>query len=215
MINIIYIIIKDIDGCVLYPFFYVLNFMEVIIINNNQNYNQKPKNNQTDELINENIRFKEMLVIGNDGTKYGVMQRRDAFNLANELSLDLVIVSAEAKPPVAKLMDYKKFKFEQKKKQKEIKKNQKITVVKEVQLSPVIDKHDLETKANLARKFIQKDNKVKVTLRFKGRMIMHQDLGFKVMQEFADNLADVGQIESQIKLEGKQLFMTIGPKKEK
>ena len=200
---------------ILYPFFYVLKFMEVIIINNNQNYNQRPKNNQADELVNENIRFKEMLVIGNDGTKYGVMQRRDAFNLANELSLDLVIVSAEAKPPVAKLMDYKKFKFEQKKKQKEIKKNQKITVVKEVQLSPVIDKHDLETKANLARKFIQKDNKVKVTLRFKGRMIMHQDLGFKVMQEFADNLADVGQIESQIKLEGKQLFMTIGPKKEK
>ena len=200
---------------ILYPFFYVLKFMEVIIINNNQNYNQRPKNNQADELVNENIRFKEMLVIGNDGTKYGVMQRRDAFNLANELSLDLVIVSAEAKPPVAKLMDYKKFKFEQKKKQKEIKKNQKVTVVKEVQLSPVIDKHDLETKANLSRKFIQKDNKVKVTLRFKGRMIMHQDLGFKVMQEFADSLADVGQIESQIKLEGKQLFMTIVPKKEK
>ena len=200
---------------ILYPFFYVLNFMEVIIINNNQNYNQRPKNNQADELVNENIRFKEMLVIGNDGTKYGVMQRRDAFNLANDLSLDLVVVSAEAKPPVAKLMDYKKFKFEQKKKQKEIKKNQKITVVKEVQLSPVIDKHDLETKANLSRKFIQKDNKVKVTLRFKGRMIMHQDLGIKVMQEFADSLSDVGQIESQIKLEGKQLFMTIVPKKEK
>ena len=187
----------------------------MIIINNNQNYNQRPKNNQADELVNENIRFKEMLVIGNDGTKYGVMQRRDAFNLANDLSLDLVVVSAEAKPPVAKLMDYKKFKFEQKKKQKEIKKNQKITVVKEVQLSPVIDKHDLETKANLSRKFIQKDNKVKVTLRFKGRMIMHQDLGIKVMQEFADSLSDVGQIESQIKLEGKQLFMTIVPKKEK
>lgn len=189
--------------------------MEVIIINNNQNYNQKPRNNQADELVNENIRFKEMLVIGNDGTKYGVMARKDAFNLANDLSLDLVIVSAEAKPPVAKLMDYKKFKFEQKKKQKEIKKNQKITVVKEVQLSPVIDKHDLETKANLARKFIQKDNKVKVTLRFKGRMIMHQDIGLKVMQEFADSLSDVGQLDSQIKLEGKQLLMTIGPKKEK
>ena len=101
----------------MYPFFYVLNFVEVIIINNNQNYNQRPKREQTDELVNENIRFKEMLVIGNDGTKYGVMQRRDAFNLANDLSLDLVIVSAEAKPPVAKLMDYKKFKFEQKKKQ--------------------------------------------------------------------------------------------------
>ena len=202
-------------GAIIVPIFYILKIMEVIIINNNQNYNQRPKREQSEELVNENIRFKEMLVIGNDGTKYGVMQRRDAFNLANDLSLDLVVVSAEAKPPVAKLMDYKKFKFEQKKKQKEIKKNQKVTVVKEVQLSPVIDKHDLETKANLARKFIQKDNKVKVTLRFKGRMIMHQDLGVKVMQEFADNLADVGQIDSQIKLEGKQLFMTIGPKKEK
>ena len=101
-----------------------------------------------------------------------------------ELGLDLVIVSAEAKPPVAKLMDYKKFRFEQKKKAKEIKKNQKVTVVKEVQLSPVIDKHDLETKANIARKFILKDNKVKVTLRFKGRMIVHQDIGVKVMEEF-------------------------------
>ena len=188
---------------------------EVIIINNNQNYNQKPKRDQNEELVNENIRFKEMLVIGADGTKHGILSRKDAFNLANDLGLDIVVVSAEAKPPVAKLMDYKKFRFEQKKKQKEIKKNQKVTVVKEVQLSPVIDKHDLETKANIARKFIQKDNKVKVTLRFKGRMIMHQDLGYKVMQEFADTLADVGQIENQIKLEGKQLFMTIVPKKEK
>jgi translation initiation factor IF-3 len=112
-------------------------------------------------------------------------------------------------------MDYKKFRFEQKKKAKEIKKNQKVTVVKEVQLSPVIDKHDLETKANIARKFIQKDNKVKVTLRFKGRMIVHQDIGVKVMEEFATLLEDVAQVEANIKLEGKQLFMTLGPKREK
>ena len=98
---------------------------------------------------------------------------------------------------------------------KEIKKNQKVTVVKEVQLSPVIDKHDLETKANIARKFIQKDNKVKVTLRFKGRMIVHQDIGIKVMEEFAELLSDVSSIEANIKLEGKQLFMTLGPKREK
>jgi translation initiation factor IF-3 len=156
-----------------------------------------------------------MLVIGADGAKHGVLQRRDALKLAMESGLDLVIVSAEARPPVAKLMDYKKFRFEQKKKAKEIKKNQKVTVVKEVQLSPVIDKHDLETKANIARKFIQKDNKVKVTLRFKGRMIVHQDIGLKVMQEFAELLSDVAQIEANIKLEGKQLFMTLGPKREK
>jgi translation initiation factor IF-3 len=112
-------------------------------------------------------------------------------------------------------MDYKKFRFEQKKKAKEIKKNQKVTIVKEVQLSPVIDKHDLETKANITRKFIQKDNKVKVTLRFKGRMIVHQDIGIKVMEEFAELLSDVSSIEANIKLEGKQLFMTLGPKREK
>ena len=195
--------------------FFIPKFMEVIIINNNQSYNQKQNKNQNEELVNENIRFKEMLVIGADGIKHGVLQRRDALKLAMELGLDLVIVSAEAKPPVAKLMDYKKFRFEQKKKAKEIKKNQKVTVVKEVQLSPVIDKHDLETKANIARKFILKDNKVKVTLRFKGRMIAHQDIGVKVMEEFAGLLEDVAQIEANIKLEGKQLFMTLGPKKEK
>ena len=194
--------------------FFIPKFMEVIIINNNQGFNQKQKN-QNEELVNENIRFKEMLVIGADGTKHGVLQRRDALKLAMELGLDLVVVSAEAKPPVAKLMDYKKFRFEQKKKAKEIKKNQKVTVVKEVQLSPVIDKHDLETKANIARKFILKDNKVKVTLRFKGRMIVHQDIGVKVMEEFASLLADVAQLDANIKLEGKQLFMTLGPKKEK
>ena len=195
--------------------FFIPKFMEVIIINNNQSFNQKQNKNQNEELVNENIRFKEMLVIGADGTKHGILQRKDALKLAMELGLDLVVVSAEARPPVAKLMDYKKFRFEQKKKAKEIKKNQKVTVVKEVQLSPVIDKHDLETKANIARKFILKDNKVKVTLRFKGRMIVHQEIGVKVMEEFAALLSDVAQVDANIKLEGKQLFMTLGPKKEK
>ena len=180
----------------------------MIFINYNQQNGQNGRNkHEAEDLVNENIRFKEMLVIGNDGTKYGVLSRNDAFRKASELGLDIVVVSAEAKPPVAKLMDYKKYRFEQK--------NQKVTVVKEVQLSPVIDKHDLETKANLSRKFIEKENRVKVTLRFRGRMIVHQDLGFKVMQEFADQLADVAQIDSQIRLEGKQLFMTLTPKKDK
>ena len=178
--------------------FLFIKILEVIFINyNNQNNGQNARQkHDAEDLVNESIRFKEMLVIGNDGTKYGVLSRNEAFRKASELGLDIVIVSAEAKPPVAKLMDYKKYRFEQKKKQKEIKKNQKVTVVKEVQLSPVIDKHDLETKANLARKFIEKENRVKVTLRFRGRMIVHQDLGVKVMQEFADQLADVAQIDS-------------------
>ena len=198
------------------PIFLFIEYLEVIFINYNQQNGQNGRNkHEAEDLVNENIRFKEMLVIGNDGTKYGVLSRNDAFRKASELGLDIVVVSAEAKPPVAKLMDYKKYRFEQKKKQKEIKKNQKVTVVKEVQLSPVIDKHDLETKANLSRKFIEKENRVKVTLRFRGRMIVHQDLGFKVMQEFADQLADVAQIDSQIRLEGKQLFMTLTPKKDK
>lgn len=199
------------------PIFLFIKILEVIFINyNNQNNGQNARQkHDAEDLVNESIRFKEMLVIGNDGTKYGVLSRNEAFRKASELGLDIVIVSAEAKPPVAKLMDYKKYRFEQKKKQKEIKKNQKVTVVKEVQLSPVIDKHDLETKANLARKFIEKENRVKVTLRFRGRMIVHQDLGVKVMQEFADQLADVAQIDSQIRLEGKQLFMTLTPKKDK
>ena len=198
------------------PIFYFIKlYLEVIFINNQQQNGQKPKRNETEELVNENIRFKELLVIGSDGSKYGVISRNEAMRKASELGLDLVVVSADAKPPVAKLMDYKKYRYEQKKKQREIKKNQKVTVVKEVQLSPVIDKHDLETKANIARKFIEKENKVKVTLRFKGRMIAHQDLGIKVMNDFAQSLADVAQIDSQIKLEGKQLFMTLGQKKDK
>lgn len=197
--------------------FFIYTILEVILINYNNQYNGQNGRgkHEAEDLVNENIRFKEMLVIGSDGTKYGILSRNDAFRKASELGLDVVVVSAEAKPPVAKLMDYKKYRFEQKKKQKEIKKNQKVTVVKEVQLSPVIDKHDLETKANLSRKFIEKENRVKVTLRFRGRMIVHQDLGFKVMQDFADQLADVAQIDSQIRLEGKQLFMTLVPKKDK
>lgn len=184
------------------------------IINQNPNY-QRPKKDQQEELVNENIRAKELLVIGSDGSNYGVITRGEALRKAQDLELDLVVVAPDAKPPVAKIMDYKKFRFEQKKKQKEAKRNQKVTVVKEVQLSPVIEKHDLETKANIARKFLEKDNRVKVTLRFRGRMIAHQDLGFKVMEDFAGSLADVAQVDNQPKLEGKLLAMTLAPKKDK
>ena len=199
-------------------FIYPFIFIGGVIIPNPyyvKDQNNGPKKKEVEELVNEDIHFKEMLVIGSDGSKYGVITRSEALRAASDLGLDLVVVSADSKPPVAKIMDYKKFKYDQKKKQKEAKKNQHVTVVKEVQLSPVIDKHDLETKANLARKFIEKTNRVKVSLRFRGRMIAHQDLGFKVMQDFAAQLADVAQVDSEPKLDGKQLFMTLAPKKDK
>jgi translation initiation factor IF-3 len=187
----------------------------VFTIPNPNNVQRDPRKKEQEELVNENIRFKEMLVIGSDGSKYGVITRTEALKAASDLDLDLVIVSADSKPPVAKIMDYKKFKYDQKKKQKEAKKNQQKTVVKEIQLSPVIDRHDLETKANLAKKFLEKNNRINVSLRFKGRMIAHQDLGFKIMQDFVQVLEDVAQVDSQPKLEGKLLSMTLVPKKDK
>ena len=182
--------------------------MEVAAIN-------KQKKGADEALVNDAIRCKEMLVITDKGEKLGVLARNKALNEAENRGLDLVLVSPDANPPVAKMMDYSRFRFEQQKKLKEMKKKQKVIVVQEIQLSPTIEKHDFETKARKAKTILEKGNKVKVSLRFFGRMIVHQDLGFKVMQEFADQLADVAQIDSQIRLEGKQLFMTLTPKKDK
>ncbi len=129
--------------------------------------------------------------------------------------LDLVLVSPDSNPPVAKLMDYSKFYFEQKKKAKEMKKNQKVVVVQEIRLSPTIEKHDFDTKSKNARKMLLKGNKVKVSLRFFGRMISHQDLGKEVVEKFAESLADISNIESPIKLDGRSLFTVLGPKSDK
>ncbi len=193
-------------ACRCNPFFYAKLYMEVKFINKQRN--------QQEDLINDNIRAKEMLVIGADGTKYGVLSKSEAQKKADDLNLDLVLISPDAKPPVAKILDYSKHRFEQQKKAKEIKKNQKVTVVKEVQLSPVIDKHDFDTKANNARKFLAKGNKVKVTLRFKGRMIVHKDLGQKVIEEFVENLKDVAVKDAPIKLDGRSYILILNPIKE-
>ncbi len=194
-------------GAYLYvPIFYAKKLERWILINKQRN--------QQEDLINENIRAQEMLVIGNDGTKYGVLSKRDALAKADELNLDLVLISPDAKPPVAKILDYSKHRFEQQKKAKEIKKNQKVTTVKEVQLSPVIEKHDLETKGKNARKFLGKGDKVKVTLRFKGRMIVHADLGRKVVADFVESLADVASPDSPIKQDGRSLIVILTPLKE-
>lgn len=171
---------------------------------------------KTDEaIINEDIKSQQVLVITNTGEKLGVLARKEALAKAYELGLDLVLVSPDAKPPVAKIMDYSKFRFEQQKKAKEMKKNQKVVVVQEIRLSPTIEKHDFDTKANNARKMLLKGNKVKVSLRFFGRMIAHQDLGEQVVKNFAEALSDVSVIEAPIKLDGRSLFTVLGPKQDK
>ena len=156
-----------------------------------------------------------MLVITHKGEKLGVLSRQAALDAADEHNLDLVLVSPEGNPPVAKLMDYSRFRFEQQKKLKEMKKNQKVVVVQEIQLSPTIEKHDFETKARKAKSILEKGNKVKVSLRFFGRMIVHQDLGKEVIERFVQSLSEVSTIESQIRLEGRTLFAVIAPKTNK
>jgi translation initiation factor IF-3 len=129
--------------------------------------------------------------------------------------MDLVLVSPDANPPVAKMMDYSRFRFEQQKKLKEMKKNQKVTVVQEIQLSPIIEKHDFETKANKAKTILAKGNKVKITLRFYGCMIVHQELGKEVIDRIIESLQEVASIEAQPKMDGRIMFAVVAPKSEK
>ena len=173
------------------------------------------KQKKDEAIINDQIRVKEMLVITDQGEKLGVLTRGKALQEADERGLDLVLVSPDANPPVAKLMDYSKFRFQQQKKLKEMKKNQKIIVVQEIQLSPVIEKHDFETKAKKARTILEKGNKVKITLRFKGRMIVHQEIGVEVINKFIESLSDCTTVESPVKLDGRSLFAVVAPKVEK
>ncbi len=156
-----------------------------------------------------------MLVITEDGEKLGVLNRNKALQEAEDRGLDLVLVSPDAKPAVAKIMDYSRFRFEQQKKAKEMKKKQHVIVVQEIQLSPVIEQHDFDTKVNKARTILKKGNKVKISLRFRGRMIVHQDLGKEVVDRFIEALSDVTTVESPTKLDGKTLFAVVAPKIEK
>ena len=165
--------------------------------------------------MNDAIRAKEMLVITDSGEKLGVLTKSKALAEADSRGLDLVLVSPDSNPPVAKMMDYSRFRFEQQKKLKEMKKKQKVIVVQEIQLSPTIEKHDFDTKSRKARTIIEKGNKVKITLRFYGRMIVHQDLGKQVIDRFIESLADCSTIESPAKLDGRSLFAVIAPKIEK
>lgn len=156
-----------------------------------------------------------MLVITDEGEQLGVLSKQDALKAAQKKGLDLVLVAPDAKPAVAKFMNYSKYRFDQQKRQKEMKKNQRVIQVKEIRLSPTIEKHDFETKVRNARKFLEGGDKVKVSLRFIGRMIVHSDVGEKVVQDFAQALADVSIVDSKMKLEGKSLTLILAPKTDK
>lgn len=162
--------------------------------------------------INEEIRDKELRVIGADGEQIGVMDARKAQALANEKGLDLVKIAPQAKPPVCKIMDYGKYKFELAKKEKGNRKNQKVINIKEIQLSPSIDTNDLNTKCNHAIKFLKNGDKVKVTVRFRGRELSHAELGEVLLAKFADQVQEYGNVDKKAKLEGRNMIMFIVPK---
>ncbi|WP_232217940.1 translation initiation factor IF-3 [Brochothrix campestris] len=163
-------------------------------------------------LINENIRARELRVITQTGEQLGVTSKHDALELAERANLDLVLVAPNAKPPVARIMDYGKFRFEQQKKDKEARKNQKTITQKEVRLSPTIDEHDFNTKLRNAVKFLEKGDKVKASIRFKGRAITHKEIGLEVLNRFASECAEIATVESKAKMDGRSMFLVLAPK---
>ena len=163
-------------------------------------------------FINEQIRDKEVRVIGEEGEQLGIMSVRDALKLAEEAGVDLVKIAPTAKPPVCKIVDYGKFKYEQTRKEKEAKKKQKVVEIKEIRLSPNIDTNDLNTKVNSARKFITKGDRVKVTLRFRGREMAHMNTSRHILDDFAEALADVANIDKAPKVEGRSMTMFLAKK---
>ena len=164
-------------------------------------------------MINEQIRDKEIRLIGENGEQLGIMSARDAMKMAKEAELDLVKIAPAAKPPVCKIIDYGKYRYEQARKEKEAKKKQKTIEVKEVRLSPNIDVNDLNTKVGAARKFIEKGNKVKVTLRFRGREMAHMQSSKHIQDDFAEQLKDVASVDKPPKIEGRNMTMFLTEKR--
>lgn len=162
--------------------------------------------------INEEIHDKELRIIGADGAQLGIMSSNDALNLAAEKNLDLVKIAPQSKPPVCKIMDYGKFRFEQAKREKEARKKQHIIDIKEVRLSLNIDVHDFNTKLNNAIKFMNKGDKVKVSIRFRGREMGHPEIGYDTMRRFAEACGEVSVVEKPAKLEGRNMLMFLAPK---
>ncbi len=164
-------------------------------------------------MINEQIRDREIRLIGVNGEQLGIMPTREAMKLAEAAELDLVKIAPTAKPPVCKIIDYGKYRYELARKEKEAKKKQKVVEVKEIRMSPNIESNDLQTKTNAAKKFLTKGNKVKVTLRFRGREMTHMQSSKHILDDFAESLADVAIIEKAPKVEGRSISMVLSEKK--
>ena len=181
--------------------------MEVLVI----------ANKKDDMMINDQIKAREVLVIGPNGEQVGIKSIEDAKTLANYASLDLVLISPNANPPVCKVMDYNKYRYEKQKKAKEALKKQKANMseLKEFRLSPVIDIGDFETKLRNATKYLQKGDRIKLTIRFKGRQMAHTELGKEVLLRFADKVKDYAEVGEMPKLDGRTMTMMLLPKKEK
>ena len=169
-------------------------------------------NMAVDLLTNEDIRDREVRVIDQNGEQLGVLPIRRALEMAEEAGLDLVKIVPNAKPPVCKFMDYDKYRYEQAKKEREIRKNQKVVSIKEVQLSATIEENDVLTKAKAAKKFLKNGDKVKVSIRFRGRQITHQEIGLAVMQDFAERVKDMAVVERKPLLEGRHMIMILAPR---
>ena len=164
-------------------------------------------------MINEQIRDREIRLIGEDGEQLGIMSARDAYKLAQEAELDLVKIAPTAKPPVCKIIDYGKYKYEMLRKEKEARKKQKTTEVKEIRLSPNIDDNDLNTKANQARKFITKGDKVKISLRFRGREMAHINSSRQILDDFVEKLSDIAVLDKPAKVEGRSMIVFLSEKR--
>ena len=164
-------------------------------------------------MINEQIRDKEVRLIGADGEQIGVMSSKEAYFKAKDAGLDLVKISPNAKPPVCKIEDYGKYRYEQTRKAKEAKKKQKTVETKEIRLSPNIDTNDLNTKVNQTKKFLQKGNKIKVSLRFRGREMAHKDVGREILDSFYDQLKDIAVVDKPAKMEGRSMVMFLSATK--
>ena len=168
-----------------------------------------------DHQLNEEIRDKEIRLIGADGAQLGIVSSAQANAMAEEQGMDLVKISPNAVPPVCKIMDYSKFCYDQKKKEKDNKKNQKVVEIKEIRMSPSIDTNDLNTKIKAAQKFLADGNRVKVSVRFRGREMAHTDIGEKLLLNFADACAEIATMEKNPKLEGRFMGMFLAPKNSK
>ncbi|MDP4109879.1 MAG: translation initiation factor IF-3 [Bacillota bacterium] len=166
-----------------------------------------------DHQLNEEIRDKEVRLVDTDGAQLGIMSSKEALDLAEKKSLDLVKIAPQAVPPVCKIMDYGKFRFEQAKKEKEARKNQHIVDIKEVRLSPGIDVHDFEVKLKNALRFLNDGDKVKVAVRFRGREMAHTSIGQELLKRFAEGCVEIGTMEKAPKLEGRNMLMFLSPKK--